>query len=450
MSDPDLWSGVADGNLEIADGVTSRGSKGRVSALERLMRGRRSKSTFFVGILASTWVALALAGCSEEEPLVPDPGASPFYPGPAAQGGATARPDPGGDTPIGQPRVSSSAASPAGASVSGKPLEPADIDRQLKIAVRTAQKGDLVKTAELLDQVLAVDPRNREALVMRAALALDQSSRAQSTEDRAAAVAQATVFVRTLIRATESPSPSELDIFARVLYEQARLFVVQGQNEKALALLREIVESGRDAFARVETDPAMARLRSAPEFKQAREAAQKSSLTQARERVKDRLQKPLDFAFDLILPNLDGKPVALSEFKGKVVLVDFWGTWCGPCKKAIPHLIDLYKKRHHRGLEIVGLSYEKDVATPEQALALVKAFVQQAGIPYPCLLGDEKTVLQIPNFKGFPTSVVLDRAGKVRLLITENDANSLQQIEDVVEVLLAAPETYDAAAAKKP
>jgi thiol-disulfide isomerase/thioredoxin len=119
--------------------------------------------------------------------------------------------------------------------------------------------------------------------------------------------------------------------------------------------------------------------------------------------------------------------------------VDFWGTWCGPCREAIPSLIALYNRRHSQGLEIVGLSYEKQAPTEADAWVLIKKFVKEMGIPYRCLIGDLETLQQVPGFKGFPTSLVVDRAGRVRVLITENSATSLDLISDAVRILLAEP-----------
>ena len=76
---------------------------------------------------------------------------------------------------------------------------------------------------------------------------------------------------------------------------------------------------------------------------------------------------------------------------------------------------------------------------------MVERFVRQSGLPYPCLIGDDSVLQQIPNFRAFPTTLVLDSAGKVRLLITENDGHSMELIEDVVHVLLFEPQKKGAA-----
>jgi hypothetical protein len=76
--------------------------------------------------------------------------------------------------------------------------------------------------------------------------------------------------------------------------------------------------------------------------------------------------------------------------------------------------------------------------------------VETNNVPYPCLLGDEATIKQVPGFRGFPTTVIVDRAGKPRLLITENTAQSAELIVDAVRVLLAEPVPEDGPPAKKP
>ena len=110
-----------------------------------------------------------------------------------------------------------------------------------------------------------------------------------------------------------------------------------------------------------------------------------------------------------------------------------------PAARQSRFLIGLYNRWHPIGLEIVGLDYERDAKSESEAREMAKKFVEAIKIPYPSLLGDEETVKQIPGFKGFPTTVIVDRAGKARLFITENDQKTPELIEDAVRVLLAEP-----------
>ena len=104
-----------------------------------------------------------------------------------------------------------------------------------------------------------------------------------------------------------------------------------------------------------------------------------------------------------------------------------------------PALNELYRNRKSKGLEIIGLDYERDIRDESKARAAIKAFAKESGMSYPCVIGDDATFKLVPDFKGFPTTVILDRAGKVRVIIRETDDNTLDLIRDVVEVLLAEP-----------
>ena len=113
-----------------------------------------------------------------------------------------------------------------------------------------------------------------------------------------------------------------------------------------------------------------------------------------------------DPAPDFKLTGLDGKPVSLADSKGKVVLVNFWATWCGPCRAEIPDLVELQNKYKDR-LQILGL-----VVDDEDNDAIQK-FVHKFGVNYPVALANNDIRLQYGGIPALPTSFVLDSEGRI-------------------------------------
>lgn len=109
-------------------------------------------------------------------------------------------------------------------------------------------------------------------------------------------------------------------------------------------------------------------------------------------------------AADFALPDLSGKPVRLSEFRGRVALVDFWATWCVPCLEELPDLKTLYGKHKDRGFVIVGISID------DEGKEVVAPFVKEYQVPYPILLAGMDPVEGFP-VRGLPTAYLIDRRG---------------------------------------
>lgn len=375
-------------------------------------------------------LVVALSGCSSEPPLEIDAGASPFAP--ATKTGEAVAPE-GVQREIAAEREKTI----------GQPIDPtlgaSDIERRLRLAMSLADKGELARSVELVDQVLAIEPINREALFMRGVLAVELARRAPTAAERDMAVAKAQEVAKTLARAYENLKKDEVELMNRVRYSAVTTAILAGKTDQAVALLHEAARGGFDTLKRAQHDTSLVAFRESDAYKKLITQLDTEFLAKARENTAKTLAKPLKLPFDFKLPNLEKKMVSLADFKGKVVIVDFWGTWCGPCVQTVPHLIELYNRKHDKGLEIVGLTYEKGATSEDEARDIVSAFVKKGAVPYPCLLGDEKTITQVPGFKGFPTSLVIDRAGQVRLLITENDEHSFDRVVEAAIVLLEEP-----------
>jgi thiol-disulfide isomerase/thioredoxin len=107
------------------------------------------------------------------------------------------------------------------------------------------------------------------------------------------------------------------------------------------------------------------------------------------------------------LQSSDGKSVDLSKLKGKVVVVNFWATWCPPCRAEIPAFISVYQKYRAKGLEIVGISLD------EKGWNVVRPFVEKNKISYPVVLGNNTVAQDYGEIRSIPTTFIVDRKGNI-------------------------------------
>lgn len=133
------------------------------------------------------------------------------------------------------------------------------------------------------------------------------------------------------------------------------------------------------------------------------------------------------------LKSFGDQEVTLASLKGKVVLLDFWATWCAPCREAIPHLIRLYKDNEDKGLMVIGMNVDKGEGE------VVSRFVKSMEIPYPILFASEE-VARSYGVTALPTTILIDREGKIReKIVGFNSGIAKQTTERAKELISEKP-----------
>jgi thiol-disulfide isomerase/thioredoxin len=118
---------------------------------------------------------------------------------------------------------------------------------------------------------------------------------------------------------------------------------------------------------------------------------------------------------DLKLKDLDGNDVTLEDLKGKVVFVNFWATWCGPCQEEIPSLIDMQNKYASKGFTVLGIAMDdegKSVVAPFVAKEKYDVNGEKMLINYPIVIGSDEAADKFGGILGYPTSFLISRGGK--------------------------------------
>jgi thiol-disulfide isomerase/thioredoxin len=131
------------------------------------------------------------------------------------------------------------------------------------------------------------------------------------------------------------------------------------------------------------------------------------------------------------LVDLEGKKVSLSDYKGRPVLVNFWATWCGPCKVEMPWFEEFRKQYSAQGLEILGLADDVDVGKDKIAKA-----AQQTGVSYPILMTDGKVQEAYGGLDVLPVSFYVDKTGKV--VLQTAGLGSKERLEQNIKKLIAS------------
>ncbi len=120
----------------------------------------------------------------------------------------------------------------------------------------------------------------------------------------------------------------------------------------------------------------------------------------------------ISFAFDNTAPDftitdLSGRSISLADLKGKVIFVNFWATWCGPCRQEIPDFVEFYKENKEKGAVILGVSVDKSANK-------VREFADENGINYPIAMATDEMIADYKPGRFIPTTIIIDANGMIQ------------------------------------
>ena len=131
---------------------------------------------------------------------------------------------------------------------------------------------------------------------------------------------------------------------------------------------------------------------------------------------------------DWQLTDVEGKTMKLSDFRGKVVILDFWATWCPPCRAEIPGFVEIQKKYADKGFTMIGVSLDRE------GPSVVKPFIARFGMNYPVVMGNQKVAADYGGITAIPTTFIIDRQGYI---VAGYQGLTMQSIfESVIDGLL--------------
>ena len=110
---------------------------------------------------------------------------------------------------------------------------------------------------------------------------------------------------------------------------------------------------------------------------------------------------------DFTLSTVDGSKLTLSEYAGNVIILDFWATWCGPCRMGIPEFVKLYSRYKNQGFIMIGINLDRGGRDK------VKSFMKEMKINYPVVYGNSETTRDFGGIRGIPTAFIIDRNGNI-------------------------------------
>ncbi len=208
-----------------------------------------------------------------------------------------------------------------------------------------------------------------------------------------------------------------LESLSHALISEAQGHAFEGKLDKALSAIAVASDLGYCKFDQLLVDPVLAELEDQEALHQHVEKLEQAYLVKVKEWSRSEIDKFQPFVFEFNVDDVEGGSFANGNFEDKILVVDFWATWCQPCCEGIPHFVKLQKELGDDGVQVLGISMDSP-DDPNSSIETVKEFLKDKEVNYPCGMGTNALTQRIPGDVKLPTTLFIDRDGNVRYMAT--------------------------------
>lgn len=238
-------------------------------------------------------------------------------------------------------------------------------------------------------------------------------------------------IARNLSRHPQFPANGK-ESLAEPLVGLATSHAIGGDQVAALQAISEACELGFCDFEKLATDPLLGRLNDQPALQAHLESLEQAYLVKVKQWGRQQIEEFDSFRLQFNIDDVAGGSLASQDFTDKILVVDFWATWCPPCRQGIPHFTRLQKEFQGQGVQVLGVSMDSP-EDPLSCVEVVKNFWAENQVNYPCGLGTIDLKNRVPGEMKLPATLFVDRTGTVRYVATGyHDYAKLSAIAEIL------------------